>query len=130
MNKVLWVLITLTFALSVYNWYEGGYFIGFAITNFGAIAAASLAASISYGVSRTQALPASPFKVVAIFSAALSLIAYTFYAFNGRAENSDTSAAQMHVVIAPILLFAVTIFALFLALVASLVFKLWRRRNA
>jgi len=129
MNRALLILIVFTFSLSVYNWYDEGHLIGFAFTNFGAIAASTLTTVISYGVSRSQVIPVIPFKVAAIFSVVLSLAVYSFYALNGRAENSSTSAGQMHVVIVPIFLFAITIATLLIATITSVTIKLMARKK-
>jgi len=130
MHKVLWVIISFVFALSVYNWLEEGHFTGFVFSNFGFIAGTSLTVLTSHVVSRTKALPSLPFSVVAVFSVVLSLVAATFYALNGLAENSNTSASQMHVVIVPLVLFAINLTALFLAFTASILVKFKVRKIA
>ena len=130
MHKVLWVIISFVFALSVYNWFEEGNSVGFVFSNFGFIAGPSLTVLTSHVVSRTKALPHVPFSVVAVFSVVLSLIAATFYALNGQAENSNTSASQMHVVIVPLVLFAINLLALLLAFTASILIKFKVRKIA
>jgi hypothetical protein len=130
MHKVLWVIISFVFALSVYNWFEEGHFTGVVFSNFGFIAGPSLTVLTSHVVSRTKALPSLPFSVVAVFSVVLSLVAATFYALNGRAENSNTSASQMHVVIVPLVLFAINLTALLLAFTASILIKFKVRKIA
>ena len=130
MHKVLWVIITFVFALSVYNWFEEGHVNSFVFSNFGFIAGTSLTVLTSHLISRTRALPSLPFIVVAVFSVVLSLIAATFYALNGQAENSNTSASQMHVLIVPLVLFAINLLALLLASTASILIKLKGRKIA
>ncbi|WP_444945493.1 hypothetical protein ACJJIP_15170 [Microbulbifer sp. VTAC004] len=132
MNKYLWVLIAFIFLLSIYNWYEEGYFSfwGFCVANLGAVAAPILANLILQGVSKFSSFPQLPFKLVAIFSVALSMVAYTYYTLNGRAENSDTSATQIHVIVAPIVLLLFTLAAELMALVICSMLKLAERKNA
>lgn len=130
MNKILWVIISFIFALSVYNWFEEGHFMGFIFSNFGFIAGSSLAVLTSNAVSRTRVLPALPFSVVAVLSVILSLVVSIFYAFNGQSENSNTSTSQMHVVIVPLVLLVINVLALLLASLASVLIKFSRRNIA
>ncbi|WP_445357318.1 hypothetical protein ACJJIC_15035 [Microbulbifer sp. ANSA002] len=132
MIKYLWILIAFTFLLSAYNWYEEGYFsfLGFCVANLGAVATPILATLILQGVSKFSGLPDLPFKFSAVLSVVLSLVAYAYYALNGRAENSGTSAAQMHVIVVPIVLLSFTLLTSLMALVTSVVFKLSEGKNA
>lgn len=133
MIKYLWALMACTFLLSVYNWYVEGYFSfgGFCISNIGAVAAPILATLTLQSVSKFYGLSYYlPFKLVAVLSVSLSLVAYAYYALSGRAENSGTSAAQMHVILVPVVLLSLTLAALLAAFLASVILKLVERKDA
>ena len=132
MNRYLWAIIPFTFFLSAYNWYDEGNFSfwGFFVANLGAVAAPILATMTLQGVSKFSGLPNLPFKFAAVISVGLSLVAYAYYALNGRAENSGTSAAQMHVILAPVVLLSFTLAVSLIALVVSVTLKLVEGRNA
>lgn len=100
------------------------------MANLGAVAAPMLATLILQGVSKFSGLSYLPFKFVAFLSVGLSLVAYAYYALNGRAENSSTSAAQMHVILAPVVLLSFTLAASLVALVASVILRLVERKHA
>jgi hypothetical protein len=108
------------FILAVLNWYGEGHFLGFFWASLGATLGSVVATSAYWVVSNKTRLPKAPFAAVAIVITALSLIVYAYYAFNGQAENSATSAGQMHIVLMPIMLALISIAGLLLAFATSL----------
>ena len=123
----LLLALFITFILSVFNWYQEGHFQGFFLSCFGAIFGASSAVLIYWFVSSKRLLPTLPFRVAALLAVLFSLIVYGYYAFNGPAENSSSSAAQMHIVIAPFLTTLISFLLLSLAMVVAMVQKLVRQ---
>lgn len=130
MTKVLLIAIVLTFLLSVFNWYEEGYYQGFVFSNFGAVLGAVLSTVAYSFISKRKWLPKLPFAIAASVTTGISLSAYIFYALNGQAENSSESAGQVHVILVPMLLTAVGIALLLAALLVAWLQKVVATSNA
>ena len=129
MSKFLVLVILLTFILSIFNWYEEGHFHGFFFSCFGAVFGAIISLGCFHLVSTKSQLPNLPFAVSTVLMCFFSLIAYSYYAINGQAENSSQSAAQMHVIVVPILLTAISLCFTGLAFLSSLLIKYTGRKR-
>jgi len=110
-SKILWSLVAVTFLLALYNWYDEGHFVMFQ-TNFLAILAGSIAIVVSTKSSKKTPRIAVLYTIAAYLLVIFGLVAYTFYAFNGPAENSSESAGHMHIIMFPILHITLTVFTL------------------
>lgn len=113
--------------MSVFNWYQEGHYQAFFIACFGSIFGASLLVLVCWFISRKKWFLSMPFEIAAMVVTFLSFAVYTYYAFNGQAENSSTSAAQMHVILVPALLTSISITLISLAIFASLLHKVVQR---
>ena len=65
-----------------------------------------------------------PLLIVAYLSLTFGFLVYFKYAFNGKADNMET-AAHMHVIAFPFLHSALTIIAIIIAVIISLVIRTW-----
>lgn len=130
MIKFLWLLIALTFLMSVFNWYEEQHFYGFFFTNLGAVSGAIISTTAYWLSSCQQRLRSLAFGIGATITTGLSFGLYLYYATNGKAENSSESAAQMHTLLAPAVLTAIAIFLLLLSIAISIIQKYVKNRIA
>jgi len=130
MIKFLWLLIALTFLMSVFNWYQEQYFYGFFFTNLGAVSGAIISTAAYWVSSRQRRLPTLAFGISAAITTGLSFGLYLYYAINGKAENSSESAAQMHTLLTPAALTAIAIFSLLLSIAISITNKHVKNRIA
>ena len=96
-NKILWVMVAITFLMALYNWYDEGHFQLFQ-TNFLAITGSSLAIIVSTKSSKKCPRLRVLYTIAAYFLVALGLLVYTVYALNGPADSLH-SAAHMHIII-------------------------------
>ena len=122
--------ILITLFMSLKNWYEEGHYQYFLEANLGAISSGVLVIVIA----RTVSLRFPKYKKPFIFSAYLAvifgLVFYTYYAFNGQAENSSESSAQMHILVFPITHLVLTSVLLGLAVIYSFILQLVGTENA
>ena len=127
-KRFLVIAVLGTFLFAVFNWYEEGHFIGFLWSTVGAILGLGISSGVYVLNASKRWLPSPPFAIAAILIALVSLLLYGIYALNGKAASLE-SAAHMHIVIAPIYLTALSIFATIVALIASLLWKVFMQRN-
>jgi hypothetical protein len=130
MIRVLWSIIIVTFLLSIFNWYEEGYFIGLLFTNLAAVFSGVISTLLFMLSIRRQWACRKTFKIVALLSVLFGFAGYLFYAINGQAENSSTSAAQMHVIVFPILHAMVTAFLFLSAMIVTFALKVFGSKYA
>ena len=126
MKLFLGLAIPATFLSALFNYYEEGYFFGihsFLVATVGAIFGSLLSSSVYLLSTKKESLPSLPLAVAAVIVTSVSLLLYVYYALNGKAENSAESAAQVHVLVAPIFL---AVFSLATSILAISLSVFWR----
>lgn len=124
MKKVIYSALVVTFFLSLFNWYEEGHAQGAFFSTVGSVFGGFIATYIYIQVERKGRLNCIPFAISALISVFFALFAYTVYAFNGRSDSLE-SAGHMHIFMFPVFHTLVSLVFVFLALVVSLVLRVW-----